>query len=138
MNLTKALYDLLSNDPTLTALLATYNSEPAIFTTDPVPEDAVLPYIVCAGHIADTPNESKTSIGREVLRDIRCYDAKTGSSLLVEQIVERARELVHRQPLTIENYSWILSECTGQVIVDEPDAYGRITTLRVIAEKNEV
>ena len=55
MNLTEALYDRLTGDATLTALLATYNGDPAVFTTDPAPGDAELPYIVTAGHVSDEP-----------------------------------------------------------------------------------
>ena len=49
---TEAIYDALAGDATLVAMLATYGGEPAIFTTDPAPGDAELPYIVSAGEVA--------------------------------------------------------------------------------------
>ena len=47
-DITQSVYDRLAGDGTLTALLTTYNSNPAIFTADPVPEDADFPMIVTA------------------------------------------------------------------------------------------
>lgn len=132
MNLTKPLYDKLAADGTLTALLSTYNSLPAIFTMDPVPLQADLPYIITAGHVSDIPFDTKTQNGRQVVRDIRCYAPISGSVVTVEAIAERVRALLHRQPLTIDGTNWIISDCSGPTVADEEDAYGRIVTLNVI------
>lgn len=131
--LTQAIYNLLSSDATLTALLATYQGNPAIFTTDPAPGDADLPYIVTAGEVTQTPFDTKNCYGRDIIRDVRCYTEASGSSIVIEEIAERVRYLLHRQSITINNFEWVLSDCNGPLAADETDAYGRILSLRLIA-----
>lgn len=133
--LTQALYNVLAGDATLTALLATYGGNPAIFTTEPVPGDAEMPYIISAGAVAQESNDTKTGQGRIVTRDIRCYSGVTGSAETVEDIAERARALLHRQALTISDYEWLITVASGPMAADEEDAYGRIVTIRVFVEK---
>lgn len=134
--LTGALYDELAADATLTAMLTTYGGNPAIFTTDPAPGDADLPYIVTAGDVAQAAAmDTKNSLGREVRRDVRCYTAATGSAVTVEAIAERVRTLLHRRALTIAGFVWILAECSGPFVADEPDAYGRIVSVRMMVEE---
>jgi hypothetical protein len=133
--LTQAIYDKLSGDATLTALLAEYKGNPAIFTTDPAPGDATLPYIVTAGEVTQIPFDTKTSLGREAIRDIRIYDEANGSAVVIEAIAERVRALLHRQALTISGYGWILSDCAGPIAADELDAYGRVISVTVVAEE---
>ncbi len=135
MNLTAALYDKLASDPTLSGLLATYKGLPAVFTVDPVPKDAVLPYIVTAGEVAHTPWDTKTTRGRAVIRDVRCYAEANGSAVVVEAIAERVRALLHRQPLQIDGCHWLISDVTGPIVADEQDAYGRILTLNLTVQE---
>lgn len=134
--LTQAIYDTLAEDATLTALLSTYREEPAIFTTEPAPGDAEMPYIVTAGEVAQEPFDTKTTLGRDVMRDVRCYAPTNGSAGTVESIAERVRALLHRQSLSITGYGWVLSECSGPIAADEQDAYGRIVTIRLVAEES--
>lgn len=134
--ITDAIHDLLSGDATLAGLLNTYGGEPAIFTVDPAPGDATLPYIVTAGEVSQAPFDTKTTRGRTILRDVRCYDAADGSAVAVEAIAERVRALLHRQTITVAGYTWLLSECTGPIVADERDAYGRIVTVRTILEES--
>ncbi len=133
--LTQVLYDELAGDAALAALLATYGGLPAIFTTDPAPGDATLPYLVTAGSIAEAPFDSKTTLGREVLRDVRCYAAASGSAETVEKIAARVRMLLHRQALVIPGFVWFLSECAGPTVADEQDAYGRVVTVNLKMEE---
>ena len=130
MNLTEAIYDVLSGDGTLVGLLTTYGGLPAVFTTDPAPGDAALPYIVSAGHVADAAFDTKTTLGREVWRDVRCYAEADGSAVTVEEIAERVRTLLHRQTITVTGFGMVVAECSGPVVADESDAYGRIVTIR--------
>ncbi len=134
MNLTEAIYDRLALDVTLAALLATYQGDPAVFTTDPPPGDADLPYIVTAGHVADAPWDTKTTRGRDVYRDVRCYAAADGSAVTVEEIAERVRTLLHRHALAVTDFDTVIAECSGPVVADEPDAYGRVVTIRLRME----
>lgn len=133
--LTEAIYDVLAGDGTLTALLSTYDGEPAIFTTEPGPGDATPPYIITAAEIAQEPFDTKTTLGRIATRDVRCYTAASGSAVVVEQIAERVRTLFHRQEISVDDHSWVWTECTGPIAADEQDAYGRIVTIRMTIEE---
>lgn len=130
--LSEAIYDLLANDSTLTDLLAEHEGGPAIFTTDPPPGDAELPYIITAGEVSTAPYDTKTTLGRTVRRDVRCYTEASGSAAAVEEIVERVRTLLHRQPLTVDGFENLVAECTGPIQADEDDANGRILTVRLV------
>jgi len=131
--LNKAFYDLLSSDTILTDMLALYDDAPAIFTIDPVPENADLPYIVIPGAVTQIPNDTKLSRGRSAIQDLRCYAAASGSSIEIDAIAERSRELLHRKALAIDGFSWLLSDVAGPIVANEPDIYGRILSVSVIA-----
>ena len=130
----KAIYDTLSDDTTLTALLSTYEGEPAIFTVDPAPGDASLPFIVIGPILDQAPFDTKTSRGRSARVDVRCYAAATGSSADIEAISEQVRTLLHRESLLIDDHAWLWSSCYGPISADEEDVYGRIITVQVTAE----
>lgn len=136
MSILTAVYNKLAGDATLVALLASYEGYPAIFTTDPAPGDANLPYIVAAGEVVQVPFDTKTCLGREVVIDVRCYADAGGSSLTIEAIAERVRYLLHRQSLTIDGYDWVISDVSGPIVADELDYYGRIISLRAKAQNN--
>lgn len=128
--ITQAIYEKLANDPTLVSMLSSYGGSPAIFTVDPAPEDAEYPYIVTAGSPVQVPYDTKTSTGRQIWRDVRCYDAKSGSAETVEGIAERVRALLHRQELSSLNFVTIWAECEGPTVADDGESYGRIVTLK--------
>lgn len=133
---TVAIYSRLREDATLTALLSTYDGRPAIFTVDPAPGDAELPYIVTAGHVSDVPWDTKTTRGRDIRRDIRCYAAATGSMVQIESIAEKVRKLFHRQKIPVEGYNNVFTSCTGPIIgPTDGTVYGLIVTVRFIFEE---
>jgi len=127
-----AFHSVLATDTVLQGLLATYRGAPAVFTVDPAPGDATMPYIVTAGEAVHRPYDTKLTQGREIWRDVRCYTADTGSAANVEQIAERVRALLHRQKITISGFAVEVAECGGPVVADEPGAYGRVVTARII------
>lgn len=131
----KAIRAKLSGDATLTAMLSTYEGDPAIFTVDPAPEGASLPYIVISPILDQAPFDTKTTRGRNARVDVRCYTGATGSSVDIEAISERVRTLLHRVELTIDDHAWMWSLCFGPISADEADAYGRIITLQITAEE---
>ncbi len=133
--ITQAIYNLLIADATLTAMLNTYGGDPAIFTTSIAPGDAELPYVIVSTIVSQTPFDTKTSLGRVTVIDVRCYTGHTGSAVLVEQIAERVRELLHRQTLVIVDFVHLWSSCDGPISIDETDAYGRLVTVTVTAEE---
>lgn len=132
MNLTAALYDRLAGDDTLVSFLAEYHGAAAIFTSDPAPANASLPYLVSAGEVAQRPYDTKTTRGREVWRDVRCYTPAGGSAELVEQIAERVRALLHRYALTVDGAETWVAEASGPTAADEDDCYGRVVSLRLV------
>jgi hypothetical protein len=131
VDLTAALYSRLAEDATLTSLLASYGGGPAIFSADPVPGDAELPYIVSAGEVTQTPADTKTTRGRQVWRDVRCYTTANGSAGAVEEIAERVRALLHRHLLEVEDHETLIAEVSGPLAADEEDAYGRVLTVKL-------
>jgi len=133
--LTAAIHSRLANDATLAGLLAIYRGAPAVFTTDPTPGDATLPYIVTAGEVTQSSFDTKTTRGRQAWRDVRCYALADGSAAVIEAIVNRVRALLHRQPLSVDGFSCVMAECSGPTVADEQDAYGRIVTVKLTLEE---
>lgn len=133
MSLPTALYQRLAADATLTGLLAQYRSLPAIVVgdLDTLPEDIVPPFVIIDAAEFNEPNDTKQDDGREVAQPIRCYTDATGSTLLVEQIAERIRFLLHRKPAGLLPGAW-RAECSGPVIAPtDTSFYGREITARV-------
>lgn len=133
--LTAAMYDQMAGDGTLAGLLSTYDEEVAVFTTDPAPGNAILPYIVTAGESVQMPWDTKTTRGRQAWRDVRCYADANGSAVVVEAIAERVRALFHRVELTVAGFEWVWAECSGPIVADEQDAYGRIVTVKLTLQE---
>jgi len=136
MDLTGAIYDRLRSDAVLAGLVSSYEGKAAVFTTDPPPGDASLPYVISAGHVSDLSFDTKTTRGREVWRDFRCYAPANGSALIVEAMAERVRALFHRYRLPVTGFenAWV-AEARGPIAVDEDEAYGRIVTVRFLLEE---
>lgn len=132
-----AIYSRLRGDAQLSGSLATsvIDSGSAVYTTIPVPRDAVLPYVVITGPISDTPDDAFDAEYRRVLMDIHCYAARPdnggGSVAVVNNIVERVRELFHRSVLTGDPRN-LVCEASSVVINDDETAFGRVLTLRLL------
>lgn len=140
MDVTQAIYDKLTGDATLVALLAQYPSgspqNPAVFTSWPVPPDATRPYIYTRGSVADIHfDEINTNLGRDVTRDVTVIADNTGSDSAVETIAERIRVVLHRQPLTIPDGTHIMTQCIGgpAVAATDDSLTGRQLTFRIVA-----
>lgn len=140
MDITQAIYDKLSADATLVALLATYPSGspqlPAIFTAWPVPPEAERPYVYSRGSVADVHfDEIADNFGRDVTRDVTCIADNTGSDDTIETIADRIRTILHRQSLTIPDGTHVMTVCIGGPVVAETDdsLTGRRLTFRIVA-----
>lgn len=134
MSLSSALFERMVADEPLAALLAVYAGQPAVFTTDPPPDDAELPYVITPGELATNPFDTKDKRGLELFQDIRCYTARTGSALAVGNIAARVRALFHRQPLVVDGRPSLLTSVTGPRVAPDDDAYGRLLTVRVLLD----
>ena len=129
--ITQAIHGKLEGDTELTGMLATYQGRPAIFTFEPVPEDAIRPYIIAAGHVSDNYEgiSTKTRAGRDIVRDVRCY-ADRGEMVTLEDIAERVRELFHREPLDISGWDTIRVNASGPIAGPPEDTvHGLIVTI---------
>ena len=135
---TQAFFDRLVNDSALTALLGTFKGSPSIFTKTPLPPDVSLetngPYILTTGEASQDPGslDTKNSVGREIVRDIRCFADIAQSTKVVEDVAERVRDLFHRQAITVAGFTVEIAEVTGPIEADEEDALGRIVTVRLV------
>ena len=138
MPITQAVFDALTGDATLAALLTEFpagSGNAAVFTVDPIPGGAVLPFIVTAGNLVDLPFDTKgTGHGREIQRDIRCFAQATGTSAPIDAIAARVRVVLHRQSLTVAGFTHVFSEVINMIDVTEIDVYGKILTLRVLLD----
>ena len=130
-----AFYSTLSGDGTLTALLTTFNTRPAIFTYEPIPKDVGGPYIITVGEISDEPAlDTKDSTGRRMVRDVRAYAPAKGSSAAIETIAARIRTLFHRVSLSVTGFKTIYVNVSGPIVADEEGVYGRILSVELLLE----
>ena len=143
--LTKAIYQVMVNDDTLCDLLTTFHGYPAIFTFAPYPEGAQRPLIITEGSVRDANRESKTTIGHDILRDIRCYTDETGDQSLVEEIALTVKDLFHKHEEKLNTYitdfsvvkCWADGPRTSNVHTTDEYVYGRIVTLTVWLTRNQ-
>lgn len=140
MDLGAAFYNVLNASAALKALLATYTVDgtphPAIFTGDTLPEDAAFPCVYTAGRVSDEPFDTKTGVGRDVIKDIHIFDDETGSSARIDSIAEMVRDLFHRVNITVDGYAVFIASASGPVKLDTEGAYGRVVSVRLVATKN--
>lgn len=137
--LSQAIYNVLANDATLTGLLASYtppggSAVPAIFSSDPVPEGAAMPFVAWSGSLHDEPFGGKIeeTTGRQIYLDIRVFAIATGSSQLIDSIVERIRALLHNVPLTVTGFTNIIARCIAGPLnaPTDPRIMGRVLTFQ--------
>lgn len=135
--ITAALVARLAGDDELTAMLAPYADGPAIFTGDPIPEDAVAPFLLYEGSERDVPNDTKNTPGREVRLAVRAISATKGSALEVETIAERVRALLHREPLDLGpgELCYVAEVFGPDVAPTDPDLQGRAVFVRLLTQE---
>ena len=129
-----AFFTTLKGDATLIADLSSFNSRKSIFMYQPIPKDVEPPYIISTGEISDDSFDTKDTVGREIRRDIRCYDFAEGDAIRIERIAERVRTLFHRQSISFTGFKTIHIDVFGPIIADEEDLYGRILTVRCLLD----
>lgn len=136
MNIEGAIYTRLLGDSQLTAMLNVYRNNPAVFTFAPVPDDAMLPYIV-VNPVSDVPLDTLAEMGRQVTRDIACYAPNTGSPIQVTTLSERVRTLFHQQIILVDGYTNFLTSVTGLLTAPtDRTVFGRIVSVRFSLRQN--
>jgi len=139
--LTQAIFDRLSNDGTLTAMLSLYNGRPAIFTQEDIPPAVQYPYIVSAGEVSNTPWRGKDYFGQMILRDIRCYDASIKGSKLIEDIADRIKALFRPDDELVfppgSQLRTVMQETRGPIMAPtEQTSQGRVVTVHMIVTED--
>ncbi|MBE3604139.1 hypothetical protein IMX07_10940 [bacterium] len=145
--LSAAIFAKLSGDATLAGMLASYGSpaRPAIFSIDPVPLDAAMPYVCWNGALHDEPFGGKVeeATGRDLKLDIRIYapgimsaDGSSSSTAAIDAIAERVRALLHMTPLAVSGYTNMMARCiNGPIVIQsDPQAQGRAITMEYILQ----
>lgn len=134
MNATKeGLYDRLIALG-VASFISTYRTQPAVFTRNPVPEDAEFIYIVIRDSVADDPGlgETKTTTGRVVLHDIGVFGDEDGDPEAVEDLAALIRDGIHRNPVTVSGYGNLIASASGPIVAPSEDqVYGRIVQVRL-------
>lgn len=129
----QAIYTRLSGDATLVAMLGTRGipARPAIFTFWPAPADAVAAlYVVAAGNVSNQPQDTKTTLGRTVVRDVFVYGPNVGNVTAIEAAAERIRGLLHRYCLTVTGYRVYIAVADGPIVAPTgDDMVGRVVTV---------
>jgi hypothetical protein len=111
MSITQAVYERLASDAALASMLASFEGKPTIFTYEPVPGDAPLPYIVASGDVMGrvrVPESTKLTYGARVMRDIRIFAEASGSMVEVEAIAERVWELFEKAELFVPGWTQVV------------------------------
>jgi hypothetical protein len=127
-----AIHARLAADTAFASQLATIASVPAIATERPVPPDMPLPYAVVNEPASNTPFDTKTTRGREVLLDVGIFVSRESGAALCEDLAELARDAIHREPLAVAGYGNLVASVTGPVGAPADNLHGRIITVRTV------
>jgi hypothetical protein len=134
----KALFDTMVADETLTDLLGEYQGEPSIFTKRPVPTGATYPIVLADTVVTDVNADFLNEDFRIIDRDIVVYgesEVAVGGETVshyraVEQAAERIRELFHGQRVEITGWDLVDIRVLGPISAPtEADESGRLVTL---------
>jgi hypothetical protein len=135
VNLAAAVAARWAADDELAALLAEYEGGPAIVVADEdtAPEGVPSPCVVIVGVVSDEDDGDKSTDGRDRTVTAFVFTDATGSTKRVNEIAERCRALVHRQPEGLAPGAWMASASIA-VVKDDPSVYSRQVDVRVRSE----
>lgn len=134
--LLEAIRDALLADSEITDDLATYDfgnssEDPAIFTTDPIPEGCGHPAIVLT-MVGGISWGTRAKEGAEADIDARVYDDKLESTQRIRDIAWRMWKVINRASLTIDGYEEIGVAAEPPIQAPDPDGFpGLRVTSRV-------
>lgn len=126
-----AIRSVLNADPQISGLLSTYKSFGASIFSDPAPKDAALPYIIISDPVSTSAFDTKTTRGREILLDVRCYIPNGGDRAKLDAIAERVYTLLHRKEIPVEGFKVVIAAASPPMgSPEEAFAIGRIVSIR--------
>lgn len=136
-----AVFARLTGDATLTALLATYATAPAVFEDGAVPPEfahGVKPIVVVGApsHAGDT--DTLDAFMRSEQIGLRLYHQPNGASLPLQQAAERIRALFKNWgSAAITGGTVIQTEVAGPLPAptDDPSLDGRIVQLTLLIKE---
>ena len=124
--LTAAWHALLTGDATLAGLLPVYAGRPAVFLTDPVPEDAARPYVQSVGTNAAPPPLDLDGKLRTYGRAITVYADAKGDPAPINAIADRLTILLDAANLSVAGHRTVGMTVAGPVAFSpDPESYAR-------------
>lgn len=130
LEIQKKLYEILTADSTLTALLA---SSTSVF--DFVPQETAYPFIVI-GELNNKDRGSHTTDGFETELTLHVWDRNTGRKKILD-ILKRVDDLLHNTVWSISGQTEVgIRRSTLNVIV-EPDSvtYHGISSFKILTQE---
>ena len=135
LDLGPALRAAIIADGAITALISTWEGEPAVFTRRPVPDDVTYPFILVAPSVSiGDADWLKTRIPRP-RHDVIAYGQQARDYRPIQDLGYLLRQKFHRQPfsITVAGYSVLEIVATGPMAapVDDANEVGRAVLLAV-------
>lgn len=124
--------------PTLSTYLSDYLTEPAVFDAELAPQDADFPFCLVTGPIANSPDNTKTSRGRNTFYDIRLWAKDEGDRHDLKEAIEKVRYLFDQRNagLIVEGTTVSETNVTGPTALPSGDeVQGMGITIEVINEE---
>ena len=146
---TQRLFEVLSADAVLAGQISSYAGVPAVFTMDPVPEDAQYPYVWVRSPSQNFRTDTLDKSSRTVSRDIVVFALAEGDPTPVDDIAWRVRAMfddAHGRVL-INGFGGMADPAGGSwypIMVDaggpieansDTDTYGRSVDLTIMMER---
>lgn len=136
-NLAVPLRTAIVGDSGITSLLGTWNSEPAVFTRRPVPENATYPMVVVSPDIGVADEDYLVEKMPVIDRDISIYGSNETPAQyrVVEVLAYALRELFHRNRLAITVAGWRVMDIRARgpspAPAEDLNKIGRVLMLRI-------
>lgn len=130
-----AIYAAITADATITGLLSEHNSNPAVFTSVPIPAEVSYPYIVVYPDTTIGDMDALVSKRPMPVRNIGVYGQQPDDYRTVEQIGYLLRTMFHRERFSLTNadYDIVLITVDGPFAAptDDDHTVGRMVTLNI-------
>lgn len=123
-------------DADITALLGVWNSEPAVFTRRPTPENAPYPMAIVSPDISIGNQDMLRTQVMVVRRDVSVYGEQPRDYRTVEALAYKLKTLFHRNKFSIDvspGFQLIDIVADGPIPApsDSKDLVGRMVLLRL-------
>lgn len=104
----KVLYSIMSADATLTSMLTTFNSRPALFSFRPVPPSAQRPFVAWEGPLNNNElvRHAEAKHIPRVVHDVACIVDAASGPLAAGAIAHRVYELFYGDGALSAKKSW--------------------------------